>query len=37
MSSAPTYLTAALYKFVDLPDRADLRVPLHACCEAHEI
>lgn len=31
------YLTAALYKFVDLPDFADLRQPLLACCEAHGV
>jgi UPF0176 protein len=30
-------LTAALYKFVALPDFADLRDPLLACCEAHQI
>ena len=31
------YLTAALYKFVDLPDFADLRAPLLALCEAHHV
>ncbi|MCW5652421.1 rhodanese-related sulfurtransferase [Hydrogenophaga sp.] len=31
------YYTAALYQFVDLPDHADLRAPLLACCEAHEV
>lgn len=33
----PQYLTAAFYKFVDLPDHADLREPLLACCEAHQV
>ena len=28
----PRYLTSALYKFVDLPDFAQLRDPLHAVC-----
>ncbi|MCU0926384.1 MAG: rhodanese-related sulfurtransferase [Hydrogenophaga sp.] len=37
MESALRYLTAALYKFVDLPDHVDLREPLLACCEAHEV
>ena len=31
------FLTAALYKFVELPDFADLQVPLLAFCEAHGI
>jgi UPF0176 protein len=31
------YLTAALYKFVDLPDYQALREPLLACCEAHQV
>jgi len=31
------YLTAALYKFVDLPDYRALREPLLACCEAHQV
>mgnify|MGYP006185606205 CR=1 FL=1 len=31
------FLTAALYQFVDLPDFADLRDPLLACCEAHGV
>ncbi len=30
----PRYLTAALYKFVDLPDSADLKEPLQAMCDA---
>ncbi len=33
----PAFLTAALYQFVDLPDFADLREPLLACCEANEV
>lgn len=36
-SPAPRFLTAALYRFVDLPDFADLREPLQACCEAHSV
>ena len=36
LSTAP-YLTAALYKFVDLPDFAALQQPLLACCEAHDV
>jgi UPF0176 protein len=36
-SSASRFLTAALYRFVDLPDFADLREPLLACCEAHGV
>ena len=31
------YLTAAFYKFVELPDFADLKAPLLACCEAHHV
>ena len=31
------FLTAALYKFVELPDFADLQAPLLAFCEAHGI
>ena len=31
------FLTAALYKFVELPDFAGLRAPLLACCEAHGV
>jgi UPF0176 protein len=30
-------LTAALYKFVELTDFADLQAPLLACCEANQI
>ncbi|HWU82540.1 MAG TPA: rhodanese-related sulfurtransferase [Methylophilaceae bacterium] len=32
-----TYLTAALYKFVSLPDYRDLQAPLLAVCEARKI
>lgn len=31
------FLTAAFYKFVDLPDFAALKAPLLACCEAHHV
>jgi UPF0176 protein len=31
------FLTAAFYKFVDLPDFAALKAPLLACCEEHQI
>lgn len=31
------YLTAALYQFVDLPDFAELREPLMACCERYGV
>ena len=31
------FLTAALYKFVELPDFADLQAPLLALCNAHGI
>ena len=37
MESASRYLTAALYKFVDLPDHDALREPLQACCESHAV
>ena len=33
----PDFLTAALYKFVELPDFADLQAPLLACCESHGV
>lgn len=33
----PDFLTAALYKFVELPDFAALQAPLLACCEAHGV
>jgi UPF0176 protein len=31
------FLTAAFYKFVELPDFADLKAPLLACCEANAV
>ena len=31
------FLTAALYKFVSLPNYADLQAPIHAACDAHHI
>ncbi|QCB46460.1 rhodanese-related sulfurtransferase [Hydrogenophaga sp. PAMC20947] len=31
------YLTAALYKFVDLPDFVAMHDPLLACCEANQV
>ena len=33
----PRFLTAALYKFVELPDFADLQPPLLTCCEANGV
>ena len=33
----PDFLTAALYKFVDLPDYAELQAPLQAFCEANDV
>ena len=33
----PQYLTAALYKFVALPDYVSLQAPIYAACEAHQI
>ena len=33
----PDFLTAALYKFVELPDFAELQAPLLACCEANGV
>jgi UPF0176 protein len=33
----PQYLTAALYKFVELPDFEALKPPLQAVCEAHGV
>ena len=35
--SMAEYLTAAFYKFVELSDFAQLRAPLLACCQAHEV
>lgn len=37
MSTAQPYLVAALYKFVSLPDYAELQAPLLAACEARDI
>ncbi len=31
------FLTAALYRFVELPDFSELRAPLLACCEANGV
>lgn len=31
----PTFLTAALYKFVSLPNYTALQAPIHEACEAH--
>ena len=31
------FLTAAFYKFVDLPDYATLRAPVLAVCEQHDV
>jgi UPF0176 protein len=37
-TAAPaTYLTAAFYKFVDLPDYTERKAPLLALCEAHNV
>ena len=33
----PDFLTAALYKFVPLPDFAELQRPLLALCEANDV
>jgi UPF0176 protein len=33
----PNFLTAALYKFVELSDFAELKAPLLACCEDNKI
>jgi UPF0176 protein len=35
--NSPIYLTAAFYKFVDLPDYEDRKAPLLAFCEAHNV
>lgn len=37
MTHHPDYLTAAFYKFVDLPDFAELKAPLLDCCEANQV
>ena len=31
------FLTAAFYKFVELPDFAALKVPLLTCCEENDV
>ena len=36
-AAMPDFLAAALYKFVDLPDFADLQAPLQAFCEANDV
>jgi UPF0176 protein len=36
-ASDAIYLTAAFYKFVDLPDFAERRASLLALCEAHQV
>lgn len=33
----PKYLIAALYKFVSLPNYADLQLPIHATCDTYNI
>lgn len=33
----PEFLTAAFYKFVELHDFAELKVPLGACCQDHNV
>jgi UPF0176 protein len=33
----PTFLTAALYRFVELPDAAALKAPLQAVCDANAV
>jgi UPF0176 protein len=35
--STQKYLTAAFYKFVDLPDYADLKTPILAVCKEHGV
>ena len=37
MTLSANYLTAAFYKFVDLPDFAELKAPLLSQCEANEV
>ena len=37
MSEPRTYLTAALYQFVQLPDFVELQAPLQACCDRHGV
>lgn len=33
----PEFLTAAFYKFIELPDYQELKAPLLACCEANDV
>ncbi len=35
--SSDTYLTAAFYKFVELANFAEMKAPLLACCESHNV
>ena len=35
--SRPQFFTASFYKFVDMPDHADLQAPLLAVCQAHQV
>ncbi len=37
MPNVTSYLTVALYQFVDLPDFEDLQAPLQDCCDAHSV
>ncbi|MEY3998451.1 MAG: hypothetical protein RLY60_1263 [Pseudomonadota bacterium] len=37
LATEHTFLTAAFYKFVDLPDFAEMKPPLLAFCEAHGV
>jgi UPF0176 protein len=37
LSTPALYLTAAFYKFVDLPDFTERKAPLLAFCEAHQV
>lgn len=37
MSNHLPYFTAALYKFVDLPDFVELKAPLQAFCDQHDV
>jgi UPF0176 protein len=37
LSTPVLYLTAAFYKFVDLPDFTERKAPLLAFCEAHQV
>lgn len=37
LTTMPAFLTAALYKFVELPDHKALQAPLLACCESNGV